>query len=590
MSFTSLDFGSLIKITKYWTDFKSVVSTKSLLMQYEQDANAYYIFAVDGEIVYVCYIYKGTVPDPNNYSQGQNTTDSTDWTTNYQSTAGLKTTDSDRVASGNITNTQSVVINSNNSGTVNIGLTGTWTGTVVFEVTLDNTNWVSMVAMNVSTSAYVSSATANGNFELASAGYQQVRVRGNTVASGTVVVALEAAKESQSVSLIAPLPTGSNTIGTVNIGALNGLALDATVSTMSGKLPASIGQKTMSASLPVVIASDQSLVPITGSVGAIIVGYDGAANRNILTDSVGHLLVNISNSSIESNGVITSTQNIATNCVYATNLNFVITNTNNLTPWTGTLVFESSVDGTTWITLNVLNLATGLLVTSTTSNGNFEIANNGYVQVRVRGNSVTANSATILINQSVGPQFVTQADKGGSGSITSTQGITVNSQGSGTVTIGITGTWTGTLVFEVTIDSINWISYPAISLSSGSVVTSTTVNGNFELPCAGYEQVRVRGNTVASGTANIALNAGVAITSISLDTPVFGAGTAGVADTRVLTVQGIAGGTSLPVTLSNADRTAAGTITTTQTVVISSQGIQFCHNRNYWNLDRNYSI
>jgi hypothetical protein len=98
MSFTSLDFGTFIKITKYWTDFKSIIASKALSIQYEEDSSAYYIFAIDNSIVYISTIYKGTVPDPNNYSQVTNNTDKTDWTTNYQSSGNTRTIESSTIS------------------------------------------------------------------------------------------------------------------------------------------------------------------------------------------------------------------------------------------------------------------------------------------------------------------------------------------------------------------------------------------------------------------------------------------------------------------------------------------------------------
>lgn len=47
----------------------------------------------------------------------------------------------------------------------------------------------------------------------------------------------------------------------------SGAATDSTLSTMSGKLPATLGQKTMANGLAVSIASDQSAIPVTQSAG-----------------------------------------------------------------------------------------------------------------------------------------------------------------------------------------------------------------------------------------------------------------------------------------------------------------------------------
>jgi len=526
MAYVNLNYDSVVRIEKLWTDFKATaISAKALSVQYEEDANAYFIFAIDNDICYTCTIYKGSVPDPGSYAQATNNADKTDWTTNYQSSANAKTNESVSV-------------------------------------------------------------------------------------SGTP---------------------------TVNIGTSGSLALDSTLSGLSGKFGA-LGQHTMSGSTSVVIASDQGAIPITGSVGSIIVGYDGIYNRNILTDSTGILLANIASSSVINNGVITTTQNVAVNCQYAATLKFIISNTG-VSAWTGTLVFESTVDNTTWLALSVINLATGLAVTSTTGNGSFAIVNNGYVSVRVRGNTVTANSATIVIDQIIGTQPVTVSgtasvavvsalptgantigavtisgtptvtvgsalptgantigsvtisgtptvtvgsalptgantigavtqsgtwtnrltdgtntaaikaassgavatdtslvvqvspnqvaipvsvgagDVFATGSITNTQSVSIVSKGTSTVAISLTGTWTGTVIFEKTVDSTNWVTAYVALPSTGNIVTSTTTNGVFEWGSGGYQGFRVRGNTVATGTLTVSMNAGIGTSDIAISSP-----------------------------------------------------------------------
>lgn len=57
-----------------------------------------------------------------------------------------------------------------------------------------------------------------------------------------------------------PLPTGASTSALQTAG-------NATLVTISGQLPATLGQKTSANSLAVVVASDQSAIPITGNTG-----------------------------------------------------------------------------------------------------------------------------------------------------------------------------------------------------------------------------------------------------------------------------------------------------------------------------------
>lgn len=57
-----------------------------------------------------------------------------------------------------------------------------------------------------------------------------------------------------------PLPTGAATAALQTTG-------NTTLSAISGQLPATLGQKTMANSLAVVLASDQSVISITGNIG-----------------------------------------------------------------------------------------------------------------------------------------------------------------------------------------------------------------------------------------------------------------------------------------------------------------------------------
>lgn len=68
-----------------------------------------------------------------------------------------------------------------------IQLTGTWSGTVTFEVTLDGTTWVAILGTPTTTATQASTATANGAWQFEVSGYFLFRARFSTATSGTVV-------------------------------------------------------------------------------------------------------------------------------------------------------------------------------------------------------------------------------------------------------------------------------------------------------------------------------------------------------------------------------------------------------------------
>lgn len=90
-------------INSLWTAFKATaITSKNLPIQYYDDSSTYTIFAFDGQVVYKTVIYQGTVPDgvvSSGYSQAQNDTDKSDFTTNYQPSANKNITPAVKPAS-----------------------------------------------------------------------------------------------------------------------------------------------------------------------------------------------------------------------------------------------------------------------------------------------------------------------------------------------------------------------------------------------------------------------------------------------------------------------------------------------------------
>ena len=117
---------------------------------------------------------------------------------------------------GNITSNQSITLTIGTSRTaVGIAVTGTWTGTLFFEATVDGTTWNTTTAAALGTGALISATGANGIWQANIGGLAGYRVRGNSVATGTAVVTIIGSAGTATVMLDNPLPTGSNTIGNV---------------------------------------------------------------------------------------------------------------------------------------------------------------------------------------------------------------------------------------------------------------------------------------------------------------------------------------------------------------------------------------
>lgn len=67
----------------------------------------------------------------------------------------------------------------------------------------------------------------------------------------------------------------------------------------------------------------------------------------------------------------------------------------------------------------------------------------------------------------------------------------------------ITGTWSGTIVFEYTIDQTNWFPLSVLDLGDRANKNSTSANGTFLLPSAGFTTTRARASAWTSGTATV---------------------------------------------------------------------------------------
>lgn len=70
---------------------------------------------------------------------------------------------------------------------------------------------------------------------------------------------------------------------TANLGTIAGVATETTLSAVNGKLPATLGQKTMSASLAVTMASDQSSIPVRNGMDYLNRAIIDYSSTNVTT-------------------------------------------------------------------------------------------------------------------------------------------------------------------------------------------------------------------------------------------------------------------------------------------------------------------
>lgn len=200
----------------------------------------------------------------------------------------------------NATQTTSVTAGSlDGYGNVLISINGTYgTATAVFEGSDDGgTTWYGIseadrTDSNIIESGYTTLTNTNRAWQISNPGWDSIRVRSTAVASGTVNVRISpsAAPTSAgaSVSVGTALPSGTNVIGHVIADSGSTTAVTGTVAvtqstspwvTNDPGIPDTLGQKTSANSTGVVLASDQSSIPVAATLAAETTKVIGTVNQ-----------------------------------------------------------------------------------------------------------------------------------------------------------------------------------------------------------------------------------------------------------------------------------------------------------------------
>lgn len=95
------------------------------------------------------------------------------------------------------------------------------------------------------------------------------------------------------------------------------------------------------------------------------------------------------------------------------------------------------------------------------------------------------------------------------GSVTATdEAITLSRQfTAGGVAFQVTGTFSGTITFEATVDGATWVVFNVTPAASGTDVSTATAVGAWSKQNNGYAGFRARFSTATSGTPVITIRA-----------------------------------------------------------------------------------
>lgn len=74
------------------------------------------------------------------------------------------------------------------------------------------------------------------------------------------------------------------------------------------------------------------------------------------------------------------------------------------------------------------------------------------------------------------------------------------------IMVQVTGTWTGTLVIQETVDCVNWVINGVVTpILTGTAAASFTTNGIYTATIIGAQQVRVTASAAMTGSAVVTI-------------------------------------------------------------------------------------
>jgi hypothetical protein len=314
--------------------------------------------------------------------------------------------------------------------------TGSWTGTINFEKSIDGTNWVQMSYHNGMDA--VNSTTTNGVYYSSVGSTQYVRLRTSGTWTGTVSWSVARSIGNKAITLIDSIPSGVNMIGSIKI-------------TDGTNVPS------VKAASTTAIASDPALVVTLSPNSA-------APNPDTFT----------------SGSITASEQSVTITCPggdTAWNLGFSGTFSAGTT-----IIFEGTIDGTNWFTVN--GRQTGIVNTvlvNTLSGGSgpylFRGNTSGLTQFRARCSAFQAAdniTVNIRISAGVGAIFLNASIPAG----TNTIGNVKITDGTNTPTVkaASTAAVAGDTALVVAISPNNALT--TSSLSVGTLNTTAPTSGD----------------------------------------------------------------------------------------------------------------
>ena len=286
--------------------------------------------------------------------------------------------------------------------------------------------------------------------------------------------------------------------------------LDVNLGAWLGSTAPTVGSKTSANSIPVVIASDQGAVPISGTVTASnpSTGTNNAAAPGSSTQIGGTDGTNLQAARVFDADTGGGTQYVLGAILRKAASGGSVEAGTSSDPLrvdpTGTTT--QPVSGT--VTANIGTSGSLALDATLTGNNQRTRITDGTNIAAVKAASTAAVAGDPALVVAVSPNntvAVTGAAKTTSGSINgSSQSVTTSdNDGDSGLVVQIAGTWVGTIAFQGNVDGTNWFTVLAKPVSSPTNVATVTANGAWRLAISGLKAFRVLSTAWTSGTANI---------------------------------------------------------------------------------------
>lgn len=372
------------------------------------------------------------------------------------------------------------------------------TGTTTQPVSLTSTTITGTVAVTQSTSPWVvslSSTTITGT----------VTVAGNLTHNNAAPVATNIGVLPAVASSATPTyTTGDQVLLSTDLSGNLRVTIDSTSAEQNvnlnqvGGSAISIGQAAMVASLPVVIASNQSSIPvtltsttITGTVAVTQSTSPWVVSGTVTTTPPANASTNITEWDSVALGA-PSAYGTSPGAVNVIGVNAFITNTPTVTANQGT------ANATPW-NENIAQVGGNAVATAAT----------GIIKVGVTDGS--GNSVTSTVDGSqrgLDSNIINIQDNMGTGTIVVlNSSVTAITNGSSVVNFQVTGTWSATLTIQGTVDGTTWNTIVGDVDITDTIESTITANTFVSVACGGFQQVRLTATAFTSGTVNIAWEA-----------------------------------------------------------------------------------